>query len=62
MGEKRDVLIQLRFAKQNIEHVESALKGGNFVSDRELQDHIKSAISSLKTADSIIRGEEKEQK
>ena len=61
MGEKRDCLIQLRYAKQDIEHVKSALVQGGYVSDRELRDHIKSAISSLKTADLIISGEGREQ-
>ena len=60
MSEKRDVLIQLRCAKQKIEHAESLLKKGGYVSDRELRDYIKAAISSLKTADSIISGEVKE--
>lgn len=60
MGEKRDVLIQLRHARQKIEHAEAPLKRGGYVSDRELRDYIKAAISSLKTADSIITGEGKE--
>ena len=60
MGEKRDVLIQLRHAKQKIEHAEAPLKRGGYVSDKELRDNIKAAIRSLKTADSIISGEEKD--
>lgn len=62
MGEKRDCLILLQRAKQEMEHINSAREKGNYVSDRELREDIESAISSLKTVDRIITGEGKRRK
>lgn len=60
MGEKRDVLIQLRHAKENIERAKSLIIQDGLIPLKEFEGYIKAAVSSLKTADSIIQGDGKE--
>ena len=60
MTESRDILLQLRFAKQNIEHAKSLIILDGLIPIREFRDYIKAATSALETADSLIRGEGKE--
>ena len=57
---KRDILIQFRYAKENIGHAKSLIEQGGLIPVRQFRDYIKAAINSLETVDSIIKGEEKE--
>lgn len=57
MDEKREILIQLRRAKQDIEHAKSLLIIDGLTPVCEFENHLKSGIDCLKTAGLIIRGE-----
>jgi len=61
MDDNRAILIQLRYAKQKIERAKGLIEFGGEMSQTDFQGFIDSAISSLKTANSIIRGEGREQ-
>ena len=54
---KRDILIQFRYAKENIGHAKSLIEQGGFIPMRQFRDYLKAAISSLETVDSIIKGD-----
>lgn len=58
--EKRNILIQLRRAKENIEHAKSLIIQDGLTPVREFRDYILSGIDALKTTDLIIRGEGRE--
>ena len=60
MSEERDILLQLRHAKQNLEHAEALLIQSGLTPITEFQNYIKSAIDNLKTAHLIFRGEGRE--
>ena len=51
----REVLIQLRYAQQEIEHAKGMLQRGGAIPPGELRAHINSAINALKTGKGAIK-------
>lgn len=62
MSEIREVLIQLRYARQKIEHIERELKKSSAIAaPGELQFKIDGVISALYTAKAILLYEKKKE-
>ena len=62
MSEIREVLIQLRYARQKIEHIEEEIQKSSVVAPGELRVKIDGIIGALYVAKAILHEETKQQK
>ena len=54
----KDISFQLRYARQNIEHLESMISANGAISSSELKSYISLAKNNLNCAKTIIDQEE----